>query len=74
MDTSRILSDLFPRPKPATLTPEIIEAVRVLDREEHRRLIADWVKTNKNGVDSEGRSILHHAALAGKPKLALQKC
>ena len=61
--------DLFPRPKPATLTPEIIEAVRVLDREEHRRLIADWVKTNKNGVDSEGRSILHHAVLAGKPKL-----
>lgn len=70
MDAKKLLSDLFPRPKPPTLPAEVIEAVRLYNKPVHQDVIKDWLKKDdKNAVDSEGRSVLHHATLAGRSTL-----
>lgn len=62
--------DFFPRPKPATLPRNVINAVCLYNQPEHQVAIKEWLKQNDlNAVDSNGYSILHYAALSGRTKL-----
>ena len=66
----RLFAELFPRPKPATLPAEVIEAIRLYNKPCHKEILAAFMKSgNKHAVDSEARSVLHHAVLFGKPFL-----
>jgi hypothetical protein len=70
IDFKLLLADLFPRPKTATLPAAVIEAVRLYNLPQHKELLSDWLKKkNKNAVDAEGLSLLHHATLAGRTQL-----
>jgi len=61
---------LFPKQKPATLPQEVIDAVRLYTQEEHKTILADWLKNGeRNAVDAEGHSLLHHCVAAGKSNL-----
>ena len=63
-------SALFPRPTPPTLPDEVIEAIRLYNKRSHQEVLERFLKSgDKNAVDANGRSVLHHAALFGKEAL-----
>lgn len=65
-----LLSGLFSRPRPARLPAEVIEAIRLYNTPRHQEILAEFMRSeNKHAVDSEGRSVLHHAVLLGKAPL-----
>lgn len=64
------LSDLFPRAKPATLSREVIEAIRSHTELSISPILSGFVASkNRNAVDDKGRTVLHHAVVAGKSSL-----
>lgn len=65
---NNFFEELFPKPEAASLSPELIQAVQLYNKEEHKNLISQFIKTspNKNAVDGEGHSLLHFAVISGK--------
>lgn len=63
----KLLTELLPPMKPATLPIDVIQAVVRYTEENDRKVIAAWLHTTQdlNAVDKDGRSLLHHAAKAG---------
>ena len=67
---ARALGLLFPPQKPATLPKDVIEAIHLYNKPEHRERLREWVNgTDRHAVDMNGQSALHHAVLYGKPQL-----
>ncbi|MBA2711265.1 MAG: ankyrin repeat domain-containing protein [Tatlockia sp.] len=64
----KFLRKQFPKPEVASLSPELIEAVQLYNKNEHKNLISQFIKnsSNKNAVDREGHSLLHFAVVSGK--------
>jgi ankyrin repeat protein len=64
----KFLKEQFPIPETASLTHELIQAVQLYNKEDHKNLISQFIKNspNKNAVDREGHSLLHFAVISGK--------
>lgn len=70
---ARLLPDLFPPVKEATLSSGHINAAKKYHRPKIKALLDQWIEKSKDidAVDGDGLSLLHHATAAGQTSLVI---